>query len=294
MQPGRPPEHASPQPTEHTTSAKTTPQREEQEVIYVAVHNNIQRWSIILTLIKFNPAPSPFHFCISCCTHTPKTWGQLWKRDHIQHNYGNGLPFFPITPPHPHPTPIHPFCLSLSDCESISCSLKTCQMCSDQCNGLRVHYIHSAPFYEVTSWRGLPAGALCRTVNQAWQRWGGEGRVEEEMDGWRGMEVSPSSTLCLVSQEEMHCGGENTHLRIDTLCSKAKHTVCADRRTHTHHRDACLLRLATHKSVVLNMGCRRLQGCSRVFPVHPIKMRINIILIVLFQGNPQEMSMQAV
>lgn len=31
----------------------------------------------------------------------------------------------------------------------------------------------------------------------------------------KGMEVSPSSTLCLVSQEEMHCGGENTHLRID-------------------------------------------------------------------------------
>lgn len=42
---------------------------------------------------------------------------------------------------------LHPFAsLSSSspDCESISGSLKTCQMCSDQCNGLRVHYIHCA------------------------------------------------------------------------------------------------------------------------------------------------------
>lgn len=117
---------------------------------------------------------------------------------------------FPITTP-PH-SPLQPFCLSLSLCESISGSLKTCQMCSDQCNGLRVHYIHSAPFYEVTSWRDLPAGALCHTVNQAWQRWGGGGE-----DGWmKRMEVSPSSMLCLVSQGEMHCGGENTHLCIDT------------------------------------------------------------------------------
>ncbi len=123
--------------------------------------------------------------------------------------------------PHHHPnasssTSLLP--LSLCDCESISGSLKTCQMCSDQCNGLRVHYIHSAPFYEVTSWRGLPAGALCRTVNQAWQRRGG-GR--EGGNGWmKRMEVSSSSTLRLVSLEKMHCGGENTHLCIDTHCTQ--------------------------------------------------------------------------
>lgn len=105
------------------------------------------------------------------------------------------------------------------------------------------------------------------------------------MDGWMrgGMEVSPSSTLCLVSQEEMHCGGENTHLHIDTLYSKTKHTACADRKIHTHCRDTCLLHLATHKSVVPNMSCRYLQGCLRVFLVHPIKIGINIVLTVQFE-----------
>lgn len=189
--------NVSPQPTEHTTSAKTSPQREEQKVVYVAAHSSIQLWPIILTLIKFNPGPFPFHFSTSCCIHTPKTRGQLWKGDQIQHNYGNGLPFSP-SPPHrislppPLPPSLLPPSLSLSACESLSDSLKTCQMCSDQCNGLRVHYIHSAPFYEVTSWRGLPAGALCRTVNQAWQRWGcGE-------------------------REEIGCDGGSTHLCADT------------------------------------------------------------------------------
>lgn len=40
----------------------------------------------------------------------------------------------------------------------------------------------------------------------------------------KGMEVSPSSTLCLVSQEEMHCGGENTHLRVDTQRAQGLNT----------------------------------------------------------------------
>lgn len=170
----------------------------------------------------------PFYFCISCCTHTPTTWGQLWKRDQIQHNYGNGLPFS-SSPPHRILLSTSLLPPSLCDCESISGSLKTCQMCSDQCNGLRVHYIHSAPFYEVTSWRGLPAGALCRTVNQAWQRRGGERGGEWRGGGggggWmRRMEVSPSSTPCLVSLEEMHCGGENTHLCTDTQCTRRLNT----------------------------------------------------------------------
>lgn len=38
------------------------------------------------------------------------------------------------------------------------------------------------------------------------------------------MEVSPSSTLGLVSQEEMHCSGENAHLRIDTHCAPRLNT----------------------------------------------------------------------
>lgn len=97
--------------------------------------------------------------------------------------------------------------------ESILGSLKTCQVCSDQCNGLRVHYIHSAPFYEVTSWWGPYAGALCRTVNRAWQRWGRIAKGEVRgVDGWKGVDVSPSSMLRLVSQEETHCGRENHHL----------------------------------------------------------------------------------
>lgn len=126
----------------------------EQKVIYVAIHNNIQLWPIVLTFIKFNPALPTF-----LATNTRKTRGLLW--DQIQHNYGNGLPFSP-SPPQPHPPvpSLHPS-LAHTGRESISGSLKTCQMCSDQCNGLRVHYIHSAPFYEVTSWRGLPA---CRSA----------------------------------------------------------------------------------------------------------------------------------
>lgn len=110
--------NVSPQPTEHTTSAKTSPQREEQKVVYVAAHSSIQLWPIILTLIKFNPGPFPFHFSASCCIHTPKTRGQLWKGDQIQHNYGNGLPFSPspphrISPPPPLPPSLLPPSLSL-------------------------------------------------------------------------------------------------------------------------------------------------------------------------------------
>lgn len=136
---------------------------------------------------------------------------------------------------------LHPslMLLSLSLSESISGFLKTCQMCSDQCNGLRVHYIHSAPFYEVTSWRGLPARALCCTVNQAWQRWGGGGWVQgedgEEMDGWRGMEVGPSPSLCLISQEEIHrsrAGGKkkkHTHLVKEEVCECVYEGTCHEK-----------------------------------------------------------------
>lgn len=52
------------------------------------------------------------------------------------------------------------------------------------------------------------------------------------MDGCTGMEVSPSSTLCLVSPEEIHCGGENTH-----LCTDTHHTQSADCKTCTHCRE---------------------------------------------------------
>lgn len=130
------------------------------------MHDNIQLWTITLTLIKFSPAPF-LHFLL--CAHAlvrPRA------------NCGGEIKFSAIMemvyppPPDRHRTSSSP----LSGCESISGSLKTCQMCSDQCNGLRVHYIHSAPFYEVTSWRGLPARALCRAVNQAGRgEWGGRG-----------------------------------------------------------------------------------------------------------------------
>lgn len=146
--------------------------------------------------------------------------------------------------------------LSLSVCESISGFLKTCQMCSDQCNGLRVHYIHSAPFYEVTSWRGLPAGALCCTVNQAWQRWGGGGWVQgedgEEMDGWRGMEVGPSPSLCLISQEEMHHsrGRKKTHTCTQTHTIQyliVKEEVCTCVYGGTWHEKPWTTRLGKEK-----------------------------------------------
>ena len=120
---------------------------------------------------------------------------QLWK----------WFTIFPITSPPHHPFPcLHPFCFSLSDYESISGSLKTCQMCSDQCNGLRVHYIHSAPFYEVTSWRGLPAGALYRTVNQGLAEVG-------------------------VRKEERSCDSENIELHTNKHCN-----LSVDHKIHTH------------------------------------------------------------
>lgn len=91
---------------------KKTQQREEHKVINAVAHNNIQQWSAILTLIKFNPIPFPFYFCISCCTRTPKTWGQLWKRGSNSAQLWKWFTVFPITTP-PH-SPLQPFCLSLS------------------------------------------------------------------------------------------------------------------------------------------------------------------------------------
>ena len=80
-------------------SQKIDPHQEKRktQVIYVAVHNNIQQWLIILTFIKCNSDPFPCLYFYSY-THTAKTWGQLWNRDQIQHNYGNGLPFSPSQP----------------------------------------------------------------------------------------------------------------------------------------------------------------------------------------------------
>lgn len=162
-----------------------------------------------------------------------------------------------------------PFPLSLSfppsDCESISGSLKTCQMCSDQCNGLRVHYIHSAPFYEVTSWRGLPAGALCRTVNQAWQRWGGREREGEGGergrrkggDGWiMGGWKSALPPLCLVSQEEILRRWKHTPARWHSHTLSHTHrayskipTACAYHRVHTVDTHACFIWACTNLRV---------------------------------------------
>lgn len=54
---------ASLRPTDALAQRK---QREEQKVIYVEMHDNIQLWTITLTLIKFSSAPF-LHFLL--CTH---------------------------------------------------------------------------------------------------------------------------------------------------------------------------------------------------------------------------------
>lgn len=50
------------------------------------------------------------------------------------------------------------------------------------------------------------------------------------------MEVSSSSMLCLVSQEEMHCSGENTHPPVvGYTCILTQHTGCANHILHTQY-----------------------------------------------------------
>jgi len=158
----------------------------------------------------------------------------------------------PITSP-PHP-PLHPLWFFLS----LTVSLSLAPWRHVKCAQISVMGWEFITFTLRPFMRSHP-GALCRTVNQAWQRWGGG------WGGWRGLEVSSSSTLCLVSQEEKHCGGEKTHLRIDTRRTRWQNT-----HTHTHYRDAERKRERRGGGVP--------SGVPLLFTACTIKMRIYCIL----------------